>query len=147
MRELVNTIKRIGVKAGVIEIHHGITGIEPVIILDFYDEDTGVDCGLDTISLAEYSPIKESYVIWEFNLSSLKGHEVESVKKLILKRSKELEPKVITRANELAKEIHELTGIQVKVNPRIQGRPEVYTEFELNMWHAGEVLQGIDDDY
>lgn len=52
----------------------------------------------------------------------------------------------MAKAKEFAEEIREQADIPVKVVPRIQGKPDVYTEFDQNMWHAGKVLEGIDDD-
>jgi hypothetical protein len=147
LKELFSKIKLIGVKSGIIEISYGSFDIEPVINIDFYDEDTGVDCLLDSITLAEFNPIKESYVIGKFDLSRIKNsNEANMVKMLLLEKGKEIEFEVVARAKELANEISQRAGIPVKVVPKLLGQPSVVTEFDMNMWHAGQVLKGIDDD-
>lgn len=53
----------------------------------------------------------------------------------------------IEKAFEFAEEIKTKAKISVKVREKIQGAPKVYTKYEENMWHARQVLRGIDDDY
>lgn len=67
------------------------------------------------------------------------------VKKLLIEKGKEIELEVVAKAKELAKEISERAGIPVRVIPRLQGNPKVYTEFEQNMWNVSQILEGIDD--
>jgi hypothetical protein len=54
---------------------------------------------------------------------------------------------LVAKAKELADEITQRAGIPIKVIPRLKGTPHVATEFNNNMWHASQVLKGIDDDY
>lgn len=148
MIELYRTIRRIGVKEGIIEIRYASADFDPVIIINFYDEDTDVDFLLESINLGEFCPTKESYVIEGFDLRRIKNSEdATAVEKLLNEKGKKIKPQVITRANELAAEIHERAGIRVKVVPKLQGRPEVLTVYAQNMWHARQVLAGINDDY
>jgi hypothetical protein len=70
-KELFTKIKLIGIESGVIEIEY----CETAIGIDFYDEDTGISANLYTIELAEFSFIKESYVIGDLNLSRIKNRE------------------------------------------------------------------------
>lgn len=147
-KEFFSRIKLIGVESGIIEIYYASSGFAPVIAINFYDEDTGVDYLLDSIFLGEFSPTKESYVIGEINLSRIKNSkDADMAKKLLFEKGKEIELAIVARANELAHEISERASINVKVNPRIQGKPEVVTEFDQKMWHASQVLECIDDDY
>jgi hypothetical protein len=148
MRELLSKIKRIGIESGVIEIRLNSDDTDHIICFDFYDEDTGVDCALETISLVEVSSIIESNVVGEFDLKRLKNREEANiVKMLLLKKVKDMEVQLVKRAKELAKEISEKSGVRVKVDPKIKGEPQVLTEFEINMSIAREALSGIDDDY
>lgn len=75
MRELLSKIKRIGITSGVIEIPLYSDDTDHIISFDFYDEDTGVDCALESISLVEFSSIKESNVVGEFDLKRIKNRE------------------------------------------------------------------------
>ncbi|WHY75263.1 hypothetical protein QNH20_14000 [Neobacillus sp. WH10] len=135
-------------ESGIIEINYGQSDFIPVIAICFYDEDTGVDYILDTIILGEFSPTKESYVIGEFDLSRIKNNtEADTVMKLLIEKAKEIEIQVVAKAKEFAQEISERAGIPVEVIPRLQGKPEVYTEFDHNMWQASHILEGIDEDY
>jgi hypothetical protein len=143
-QELFTKIKLIGVESGVIEIEYLGTDVE----IGFYDEDTGVSAGLYSIKLGEFSFIKESYVVGEFDLSRIKNSEdAEAVKKQLMDKGKKMEFVLVAKAKELAEEITKRAGIPVKVVPRLQGTPIVTTEFENNMWHASQVFEGIDDDY
>ncbi|MEK4715726.1 hypothetical protein [Sporosarcina sp. FSL K6-5500] len=147
-QELFTEIKLIGVESGIISINYASSGFIPCIIIDFNDEDTGVGCLLDSIMLGEFSSIKESYFIGEFDLNRIKNSEdIEVVKKQLIDQGKKIEPELVAKAKEFAKKIRERASISVKVVPRIQGKPYVYTEFDRNMWHAGQVLEGIDDDF
>jgi hypothetical protein len=148
MRELLSKVKRIGIESGVIEIRLYSDDTDHIICFDFYDEETGVDCALESISLVEFSLIKESNVVGEFDLKRIKNsEEAKKVKKLLLKKVKDMEVQLVSRAKELAKEISEKSGVRVKVDPKIKGEPQVLTEFEINMSIAREALSGIDDDY
>jgi hypothetical protein len=147
-KELFTKIRLIGVESGTIEIKYGSSEFDPIIAIEFYDEDTGVEYLLDSINLGEFSPIKESFVIGEFDLSRIKNSsEADAVNKLLIKKGKEIELELVARAKKLAQEISQRAGIQVRVIAKLQGKPEVYTEFDQNMWHASQVLKGIDDDY
>ena len=147
-QELFTKIKLIGVESGVITINYGSSDFNPCIVIDFNDEDTGVDYLLDSIMLGEFNLIKESYIMGEFDLSRIKNsEEAEAVKKQLIDKGKKIESELVAKAKEFAEEIRERADIPVKVVPRIQGKPDVYTEFDQNMWHAGQVLEGIDDDY
>ena len=148
MRELLSKAKRIGIESGVIEIRLYSDETDHVICFDFYDEDTNVDCALESISLVEFNSIKESNVVGEFDLKYIKNsEEANKVKKLLLNKVKDMEVQLISRAKELAKEISEKTGVIVKVDNEIKGEPQVVTEFDINMSIAREALSGIDDDY
>ncbi|MCA1031350.1 hypothetical protein LCL95_09965 [Bacillus timonensis] len=141
-------INRIGVTSGVIELRYGAVNDVPALVIEFYDENTGVDYILETMKLAEYSTIKESYVIGDINLKRIKNSKVADLaKKFLLEKGKNLEKDVVRRAKEFANEIKERSAISVKVIPEIEGEPEVLTEFGYNMWHARQSLLGVDDDY
>lgn len=143
-QELYTRIKLIGVESGVIEISYSGTHIE----FNFYDEDTGVSAGLYSIELGEFSTIKESYVIEEFDLSHIKNSEdAEAAKKLLMDKGNNMKSELIAKAKEMAEEITKRAAIPVKVMPRLQGTPYVATEFENNMAIARDIFAGIDDDY
>ena len=74
-QELFTKIKLIGVESGIIEIYYASFGFDPAIVINFYDEDRGVDYLLDSINLGDFSPIKESYMIGEFELNRIKNSE------------------------------------------------------------------------
>jgi PIN domain nuclease of toxin-antitoxin system len=148
MRELLSKVKRIGIESGVIEIRFYSDDTDHNIGFDFYDEDTGVDCSLESISLVEFSSVKESNVVGEFDLKRIKNsEESKKVEKLLLKKVKDMEFQLVSRAKELAKEISEKSGLRVKVDRKIKGDPQVLTEFDINMSIAREYLSGIEDDY
>lgn len=143
-QKLFSKIKLIGVESGVIEIEY----CETNIVIDFYDENTGVSANLYSIELGEFSFIKESYVIGEFDLSRIKNSEdAKAAKMLLIDKGNKMKSELVAKAKELAEEITQRAGIPIKVIPRLQGTPSVTTEFDINMWHASEVLKGIDDDY
>ena len=145
-QELITTIKRIGVRSGVIEMFYGSS--DPAIYIEFHDEDTGVDYNLDRIQLGKLSHTKEAYVIGNINLESIKTtEEEEEAIKLLLQQGEGMKKELLKKAREYAKEIFERAGIPVEVIDEIQGEPGVMTVHDQNMWHAGEVLRGIDDDY
>ena len=132
-QELFTKIKLIGVESGIIEIEYLDTDIE----ISFYDKVTGVSAGLYSIKLGEFSFIKESYVVGEYDLSRIKNSEdAEAVKKQLMDKGKKWEHELVVKAKELAKEITQRAGIPVKVFPRLQGTPDVTIEFDNNMWHA-----------
>ncbi|MGK7379119.1 hypothetical protein ACSFXN_14920 [Planococcus sp. 1R117A] len=58
-----------------------------------------------------------------------------------------MKPEFIAKAKAYAEEIRERAGIPVEVIKEIQGEAGVMTEYDQNMWHAREVLRGIDGDY
>jgi hypothetical protein len=66
---------------------------------------------------------------------------------LLLKKVKDMEVELVSRAKELANEISEKSGVRVKVVPKIKGELYVHTEFEINMSIARDALLGIDVDY
>ena len=143
-QELYTRIKLIGVESGVIEISY--SGIH--IGINFYDEDTGVSAELYSVELGEFSFIKESYVIGEFDLSHIKNSEdAEAAKKLLMDKGNNMKSELIAKAKEMAEEITKRAAIPVKVMPRLQGTPYVATEFEKNMEIARDIFAGIDDDY
>jgi hypothetical protein len=148
MRELLSKVKRIGIESGVIEIRLYSGDTDHFICFDFYDKDSGVDCALESISLVEFSSIKESNVVGEFDLKRIKSsEEAIKVEKLLLKKVKDMEVQLVSRAKELANEISEKSGVRIKVDPKIKGEPYVHTELEINMSIARDALRGIDDDY
>lgn len=143
-QELYTEIKLIGVESGVIEVSYSGTNIG----IDFYDEDTGVSAGLYSIELGEFSFIKESYVIGEFDLSHIKNSEdAKAAKKQLMDKGNKMKSELVAKAKEMAEEITKRAGIPVKVIPRLQGTPYVATEYENNMEIARDVFAGIDDDY
>lgn len=133
-QELFNRIRNIGVKSGVIEICYS-GDIRQVIGFSFDAGYTGFsyDSYLDSIELGEFCVKNDD--------------EATKVEQLLIEKGKKMEPELIARANELAEEIRKRAGIPVKVIPRLQGKPKVWTEFDLNMWHADQVLTGIDPDW
>ncbi|MCM3390241.1 hypothetical protein M3649_19265 [Ureibacillus chungkukjangi] len=146
--ELFTRIKLLGIKSGVIELSYASSDFVPVILIEFYDEDTGYSYFLESVTLGEFCPTKESYKIGDFNLSRIKNSDdANLVKKLLVEKSKKMETDLVSKANEFAQEIRERAGITVKVLPKLKGSPEVATEYDLNMWHARQVLGGIYDDY
>jgi len=143
-QELYTRIKLIGVESGVIEISY--SGIH--IGINFYDEDTGVSAELYSVELGEFSFIKESYVIGEFDLSHIKNSDdAEAAKKQLMDKGNNMKSELIARAKEIAEEITKRAAIPVKVMPRLLGTPYVATEIENNMEIARDVFAGIDDDY
>jgi hypothetical protein len=59
---------------------------------------------IEGISLVEFSSIKESNVIGEFDLRRIKNNEeAEQVKKLLLKKVNDMEYQLVSRAKEIAK--------------------------------------------
>ncbi|MBO0588887.1 hypothetical protein [Sporosarcina sp. E16_8] len=143
-QELFTDIKLIGVESGIISISYESLDFLPGISIDFYDEDTGVEGLLDSIMLGEFSPTKESYVMGDFDLNRIKNsEEAEVIKKQLNDKGKRMEPELVAKAEEFAKEIRERAGISVKVIPGIQGKPDVYTISDQNNWHADQVLAGI----
>lgn len=145
-QELITTIKRIGVESGLIEIFY--SSFDPTIFIEFFDEDTGVDYTLELIQLGNLSHIKESYVIRNIDLGNIKtDQEKEEAVKLLLQQGTELEPALIKKAKEYAKEITGRAGIPVEVVDGLQGEPVLMTVHQQNMRHASEILKGIDDDY
>ena len=114
-QELYTKIKLIGVESGVIEISYSGTHIG----IDFYDEDTGVSAGLYSSELGEFSFIKESYVIGEFDLSYIKNSEdAEAAKKHLIDKGNKMKSELVAKAKELAEEITKRAGIPVKVISR-----------------------------
>lgn len=145
-QELITKIKRIGVESGVIEIFYASS--DPTIFIEFFDENTGIDHTLEWIQLGKLSHIKESFVIGDIDLGNIKtSSEKEEAIRLLQQQGKEMEPNLIKKAKEYAKEITERAGIPVEVVDELQGEPGLMTVHDQNMWHAGEVLRGIDDDY
>jgi hypothetical protein len=144
LQPLLSKIRRIGVDSGVITIEF----CETAIVIHFFDEDSNVFETLYSIELGEFCFIKESNVIGEFNLSCIKNsEEAKAAEKLLKSKGIKKKSELVAKANELASEIIKMAGIPVKVIPRIKGNPYVSTVFDNNMWHARQVLQGIDDDY
>ncbi|ALS79607.1 hypothetical protein AUO94_13660 [Planococcus kocurii] len=145
-QELITTIKRIGVTSGVVEVFYGSS--DPLIFIEFNDEDTGVHYVLDTIQLGRLCHIKETYVIGNITLNNIKTSEgEEQAGKLLLQQGEGMKKELLQKTRQYAKEINERAGIPVEVIDEIQGRPGVMTEHDQNMWHAAEVLRGIDDNY
>ena len=145
-QELITTIKRIGVESGVVEIFYSAS--DPIIFIMFFDEDTGEDYILECIELGELSFIKESKVIGDINLENIKtSDEVGKVKILLQQQGEVLKPYLIKKAKDYAADITMRANISVEVIEDILGEPSVKTVHERNMWHASDVLEGIDDDY
>ena len=145
-QELITTIKRLGIESGKIGIFYSAS--DPIIFIMFYDEEIGEDYILECIELGELSFIKESNVMGDINLESIKTNdEAIKAKTLLYQQGEVLKPEFIKKAKAYAKEITQRTGIPVEVPRDIQGEPSVMTVHERNMWHASEVLQGFDDDY
>lgn len=135
-QELFTKIKLIGVKSGVLEISY----FETDIVIVFYDEYTDVSVHLYSIDLGKFSPIKESYLIGNFDLSRIKNNEeAKAAEKLLMEKGNKLRPTLVSKAKELAEEISQRAGIPVIVNSRLQGTPYVPSEFVNNMWHASQV--------
>ncbi|MEK5233847.1 hypothetical protein MHB42_19315 [Lysinibacillus sp. FSL K6-0232] len=146
--ELFTRIKLLGIESGVIEFHYASSDFIPVILIEFYDEDTGFDYLLESIMLGEFCPTKESYVIGDINLDRIKNSDdAKMVEKLLVEKGKNMEVELASKAKKYAQEIRERSGIPVEINPQLKGSPEVATEYDQNMWHASQVLGGIYDDY
>lgn len=144
-QELITTIKRLGIESGKIGIFY--SGSDPIIFIEFYDEDTGEDHCLEWIELGELSFIKESNVIGNINLENIKtSDEAKKAKALLYQQGEELKPALLKKAKKYAKEITRRAGIPVEVLADIQGEPSVMTVHERNMWHASEIMEGIEDD-
>lgn len=149
-QENITTIKRLGVESGTVEIL--CLSESPRVIIEFVDEnspgDLDVDFILEDIELGEPCFIKESRVIGGIDLHSVKtSEEEETVTRLLNEEVRKMKPELIAKANAYAEEIRERAGIPVEVVEEIQGEPGVMTEYAQNMWHAREVMRGIDDDY
>lgn len=149
-QENITTIKRLGVESGTVEIW--CLAESPRVIIEFVDEDSpgdlGVDFILENIELGELCFIKESRVIGGIDLERVKtSEEEEIVTRLLTEQIEKMKPELIAKARAYAEEIRERAGIPVEVVEEIQGEPGVMTEYQQNMWHASEVLRGIDDDY
>lgn len=143
-QELITTIKRIGVESGEIGFYYSAS--DPIIFIEFYDEGTGEDYTLESIKLEELCFIKESNVIGNINLENIKtSEEAEKAKELLYQQGQEMKPVLIQKAKDYAKEITERASIPVEVINDIQGEPSVMTVHARNMWHASEILEGIDD--
>ncbi|MDN3451843.1 hypothetical protein QMA09_16760 [Planococcus sp. APC 3906] len=149
-QENITTIKRLGVESGTVEIL--CLSESPRVIIEFVDEnspgDLDVDFILEDIELGEPCFIKESRVIGGIDLHSVKtSEEEETVTRLLNEEVRKMKPELIAKAKAYAEEIRERAGIPVEVVEEIQGEPGVMTEYAQNMWHAREVMRGIDDDY
>lgn len=149
-QENITTIKRLGIESGTVGIW--CSPQRPSVIIEFMDEESyagmDVDFILEEITLGEMCFIKEARVIGDVNLENIKtSAEVEKAKKLLGEEVKKMKPEFITKAKAYVKEIKERAGIPVQLIEEIQGEPGVMTEYDENMWHAGETLRGIDDDY
>ena len=119
-KELFTKIKLLGVESGVIEIHYGSVEFLPCVAIGFYDEDTDVDYMLESIILGEYSSIKESYTIGEFDLNRIKNSgEAKEAEKKLFEHVKKIETKLKAKAKEFAVEISKRAEINVKVDPRL----------------------------
>ncbi|MBT2583808.1 hypothetical protein [Planococcus sp. ISL-109] len=145
-QENITAIKRLGVQSGEVEII--CLPQDPMVIIGFLDLDTGVDFTLENIELGEMCFIKESRMIGDVNLERIKtSEEADKATRLLTEEVEKMKPELITKAKAYAEEIRERAGIPVEVIEDIQGEPGVMTEHDQNMWRAGEVLRGIDDDY
>ncbi|MFE8698261.1 hypothetical protein ACFYKT_18215 [Cytobacillus sp. FJAT-53684] len=146
--EFFTKIKLLGIESGVVEFSYASSDFVPVILIEFYDEDTGFNYVLESIILGEFCPTKESYIIGDFNLSRIKNSDgAKMAKKLLVEKGKTMEIELVSKAKKFAQEIRERSGIPVEVIPKLKGSPEVATEYDQNMCNAGQVLGGIFDDY
>lgn len=149
-QENITTIKRLGVESGTVEIKCLLQS--PDLIIKFGDEnspgDLDVDFILEHIELGEFCFIKESRAIGGIDLERIKTSEdEEKAIRLLNEEIQKMKPELISKAKAYAQEIRERAGIPVEVIEEIQGEPGFMTEYDQNMWHASEVLRGIDDDY
>lgn len=147
-KELFTRIKLLAIESGVVEISYASSDFIPVMLIEFYDEDSGFDYVLESIILGEFCPTKESYKIGDFDLSRIKNrNEAKMAKKLLTEKGEKMKSELVFKAKILAQEIRERAGIPIEVIPKLKGNPEIATEYDQNMWHAGQVLGGIYDDY
>lgn len=140
--ELFSMIRRYGITAGELSMHISSDGMGPTIWYDFYDEETNNDCLLETIDLTNYGEFKEMNP----NLPKT-SEDAAKIKTFLMKKLQPLKPQLIKRAEEIAQELRDKTGIKVMVNKEIHDDFHISTEYERNMAHARKVLRGIDDDY
>lgn len=144
-QELIMTIKRIGVTSGEVQVYYASS--DPLIFIEFFDEDTGVSFTLETVQQGRLCHIKETYVIGNINMDKIiSSAEAEEAVKLISEQGEGMKSNLLVKARKYAEEITKRAGIPVYVTEEIQGKPGLMTEHDQNMWHAGEVLRGIDDD-
>ncbi len=145
-QENITKIKRLGIESGEIEIwcHSQSSSVS----IQFVAIDSDTFFTLEDVELGEMCFIKESRVIGGVNLGSIKtSEEAEKAVRLLNEEIGKMLPELIVKAHMYAEEISERAGIPVEVIEEICGEPEVMTEYDQNMWHAREVLRGIDDDY
>ncbi|WP_281862682.1 hypothetical protein [Planomicrobium okeanokoites] len=145
-QELITTIKKIGVSSGEVQAFYASS--DPLIFIEFYDEDTGVSFTLETVQLGRLCHIKETFVIGNINMDKIKSSaEAKEAVKLLIEQVEGMKSLLLVKAQQYAEEITKRAGIPVYAAEEIQGEPGLMTEHDQNMWHAGEVLRGIDDDY
>ncbi|MFK8794970.1 hypothetical protein ACWNS2_16140 [Planococcus plakortidis] len=149
-QENITTLKRLGVESGKVGIR--CLAQNATVIIEFFDEEStagiDVDFILEEIELAEMCFIKEAKVIGGVNLERIKtSEEAEKVERLLTEKIEKMMPELIIKAKAYAQEVRERAGIPVEVVDDFSLGLGVMTEHDRSMWHAGEVLRGIDDDY
>lgn len=140
--DLFSMIRRFGITSGELSIHVSSDGMGPTIWYDFYDEETSNNCLVETIDLENYGEFKGM----DSTLPKT-SEDAADIKVIILKKVQSLEPHLIQRAEEIAQELRDKTGIKLTVDREIDNSFRIWTDYDRNMAHAKEVLRGIDNDY
>ena len=147
-QENITTIKRLGVESGEVGIR--CLSQNATVVIEFFNEESSygvdVDFILEEIELAEMCFIKEAKVIGGVNLERIKtSEEAEKVERLLTEKVEKMMPQLIIKARAYAQEIRGKAGIPVKVVDDFSVGLGVMREHDQNMWHAGEVLRGVDE--